>query len=309
MSNRTRRGFTIIELLVVIGIIVVLLGILLPVVNAVRKQAQKADTSAEITKIAEAIHNYYQDYRSFPGPVPDANIYGFNTTVTTLASGTPSLTITNITELSSSQNLVLGLIGGLTNTGTVAAPAYSYPLTAASTPGGLVSLGPQSLNLLNPMQGKPYFDVAPTDLANNGAGAYVSWTTANVTITGLALSAVPEFMDHFSNQHPIIYLRARVGGTTICDASGSSQYYSKEMSPYWIGGSNVVPTVPTPGTPFPTQPDANNGNTQLWTSATTFFNNPAINDNVTPRSKDSFILISAGYDGVYGTSDDIIYSN
>ena len=89
----------------------------------------------------------------------------------------------------------------------------------------------------------------------------------------------------------------------------TSQYYSMEMAPYWIGGTSSIPTNPTPGQPFPTQPDANNGGQVQWAAGLNFFQNLSINDGITPRSKDTFILISAGYDGIYGTTDDVIYSN
>jgi prepilin-type N-terminal cleavage/methylation domain-containing protein len=332
-------GFTIIELLVVIGIIVVLLGILLPVVNAIRKTAQKTDTTNEIGKLQISIHNYYNDFRAFPGPVPDSMIYGYNATaqtVTNIPAGS-SPAGTAITMLTSSQNLTLGLLGGLSASGTVASPVFSYPnVTSTSNPGGLVNTGPQSLNPLTPTQINPYFDAGPSELSNNGAAIYKSCASypAGSPPTNSAFSPVPEIMDHFSIPTPgnggattgnaIIYLRARPGSpglvdnmtfpngvtsTGIVTSPPSSQYYTMEMSPYWIGGTNVTPTVKTPGTCFPTQPDANNGNAVLYSTAASFFANSAINDGITPRSKDSFILISAGYDGIYGTSDDIVFSN
>ena len=46
--SQARRGFTMIELLVVVGIVVLLLAILLPVVNQVRKKAFVAQTEAEM---------------------------------------------------------------------------------------------------------------------------------------------------------------------------------------------------------------------------------------------------------------------
>lgn len=87
-----------------------------------------------------------------------------------------------------------------------------------------------------------------------------------------------------------------------------------EMSPYWWGTAAPASgtTIPGPpnagGNPFPSTVDPAT-QTAIWTTATAFFQSPTINDGITPRGKDSFILISAGADGIYGTNDDIIMPN
>src|SRR5262245_10863350 len=69
-----RRAFTTIELLVVIGIIVALIGILIPVVGKVRESAKATDTAALIQQLGGAIEQYYSDFRAYPGPLPDTAI-------------------------------------------------------------------------------------------------------------------------------------------------------------------------------------------------------------------------------------------
>ena len=73
--SRAKRGFTLIELLVVIGIIVLLVGILIPVVNKVQKNAQAASSQAELAAISGAIDQYHQINSSYPGPLPNNEIY------------------------------------------------------------------------------------------------------------------------------------------------------------------------------------------------------------------------------------------
>ena len=79
ISRRSFRSgspaFTLVELLVVIGIIAVLIGILLPVLGKVREAAHKADTQAQINGISAQIDAYSADFSACPGPLPFNNIW------------------------------------------------------------------------------------------------------------------------------------------------------------------------------------------------------------------------------------------
>jgi len=74
----TRRGFSLLELLVVLGVISILLGLLLPALHSVMRHSRKVVAQHEVKMLEAAWKQYYSTYSRWPtnGVPADESITG-----------------------------------------------------------------------------------------------------------------------------------------------------------------------------------------------------------------------------------------
>lgn len=65
---RSKNGITLVELLVVIGIIMLLAGLLYPILNSIRERGRRSHCINNLKQVGAALLMYAQDYDSFAPP-------------------------------------------------------------------------------------------------------------------------------------------------------------------------------------------------------------------------------------------------
>jgi general secretion pathway protein G len=181
-----QKGFTIVELLVVIVVIGILAAITVTAYNGVQGRARDAERISDLKNIADALEIYRVNNGAYPTPVstPNASSWEVNTDGTTA---------TNFLSALSTANIMPKVPVDPTNKGTTLNPSYNnntyayfYYVYAAGSNGCDVSRGPfyvlGAMRMDSVAAGQkspvsPGFSCLPTrDWSTNGA-----WVTGDFT--------------------------------------------------------------------------------------------------------------------------------
>jgi prepilin-type N-terminal cleavage/methylation domain-containing protein len=203
-TNRVgRRGFSLVELLVAIFIIVLIAGILLPMVTRSFRQSSRLRTQGDFQAIASALEAYKADFGDIPRlPVNGAGISGPNTGAAVLGKallGTYGVT-TSIQPFSS---------GTKYNVGECVGVPGAYFVCIADVPAGTATADTKSWAPFDPTDGAN----GPGFKTRGGAGK----TWGPYIDPGKFNSKGSILLD--SAGRPILYFPAKTGQLNVTDTA------------------------------------------------------------------------------------------
>jgi type II secretory pathway pseudopilin PulG len=318
-------GFSLVELLTVVGIIALLIGILLPALSNARTEAKRGTTKAMVGSLERGLEMFHGDFDAYPDSTyrRTNGDHRLDPIVKWMArpdpNDTPEDTPVEKRWLSGAHWLARAMIGhdglGLDYSARTLedTTAYNEQVFNTDASGGRPALG----DLRKRRQ--PYYEAK-----GNFAGDHLAKLTTSVGAGPQTRRIV--LLDSFG--FPIIYYRANpraqepfaldalVGTTPPGKAGDPAGVYTHEDNVAITGVSTDK------GWAFNGQPhglgDFGWDGTTLTAKASTndrkgysfvgFLHNTAIQQQsgtIKPVKETSYLLISAGPDGVYGTTDDV----
>ncbi len=271
----------------------------------------------------------------FTAPTLELEFWYFNTSTSAWVQD-PTPAPRNIT---STENMFLALIGGLE---LVQSPStFKAKTDTRALANGAISLNPQKPRRYGqyiPIQIAETTAITMPPRYTDPAGWKPGYSTEYDT-------CIPEFLDGYSQPSPILYMRAMRGTSGIVanrDTNLNSpadpvvptnEREKRQYNPFHLeayGFPKPLPATPTDGRVswadyikyYPNYPDGLNEGSDPWilykgdqryfanihTAKYGNMSNPTLKpviDKNEPSNKDTYILISAGLDGKFGTRDDV----
>ena len=352
-SRRAKPGFSLVELLTVIAIIVLLIGILVPAISKVRESAKVTATKATISELATGLDMFRGDPQVGGSYVPSASdTVVANPPIDPYYAADPrdqSIRRPGEIRVTGAGLLVWGLAGADLQ-GTPGFRTFrdsssywaqdSYAGGRPRDDQGAYYLNPNNRRPAHPRSG-PFVDLAKVRITKWDSEAQVSGGTGSYVIDRETESAqslgiqqekrrYPMFLDEFGG--PILYWRADPAGFQAADwsplasnVSGGSgafrgKYHFRDNLPLLdedpdCGDQLLRLSVTNKAHPLflsdgytPSDLAENPRDFDLTNTDLNFVHyirDTRTEARIGPQKADSFLLISSGPDGLFGTGDDI----
>jgi prepilin-type N-terminal cleavage/methylation domain-containing protein len=274
--NSSLPGFTIIEILVVVAIIVVLMAIIIPATSHVKASAARSAELAHLNAIQTGLQQYYADFGLYPSSTTPA----YASSPTPIAAGRgPEI-------------LAQALMGYLPSDVDGGGPRTTSGASSTPTDSPYAFRTRQSS-----MGGKPYGPYVPAD---------EGYSRADPT--------KHEFFIDRWNGEILYYHRSTVKAPTklFDTAAAADSFFITDDNTKLFDPANLIPDV----TVLPGNPDDIHSRIdffkKIYSSVTTPYPPKPISPDPNTYAggivtgSDSYLLISAGADGKYFTDDDLV---
>jgi type II secretory pathway pseudopilin PulG len=281
--KRREAAFTIVEILTVMSVIIILISLLLPALNAVKRFSKVVLQKNQFRNIGSGLQVYESDF----GEYPDSSEFDADK-----ANYCGAMKLAEV--MAGQDGLGFNLNSRLADNGKDAAGNYLYPrpAPALTTPAYIDNLRSRK-EYLEPQ----YAQICSlTDLyASPGSFNNPGGVALLCDVFGLLRSQTTGKKIGM----PVLYYRADTSkmSNDANNPANTDNIYNYMDNQDLLGmGLPLSPTTMPPlyqGTSGP--------------AGQVFYQNIQDNTSLIPRpyNKDSYILISAGWDGIYGTKDDI----